>query len=344
MGAENQKTMANPIKKNYYELLDISPVSSRQEIEDAYKHARLTYGDDSAALYSLYSKEERAAILEQVIEAYETLRDPVKKKAYDRDMASLRIDETREVDINAFNIFHEAAQAPAETEKTGGPGSPCETVVLNHPPVVAEHRDPAVTEQYRMLYAKLEQLSHKKSHKTFAVTSALKGEGKSTTSLNLAYIMATEFNKKTLLIECDLRKPSTLLALMNGRPEGGLIEVLNGKMDFHSAVKKAEGSDLYLLPSGAGTKNMSELLGSVRLKNLINMLKTEFDYVILDSPPILTLADTDMISRLVDGVLVVVRAGKTPKDVVVKAINSLSSGNIEGIILNGADIKLRRYY
>ncbi|OGP38954.1 MAG: hypothetical protein A2X93_04760 [Deltaproteobacteria bacterium GWC2_56_8] len=105
-----------------------------------------------------------------------------------------------------------------------------------------------------------------------------------------------------------------------------------------------EDTGLFILPAGNITRKTSEILGSSRIAGVIDSLKAEFDYVLVDSPPVLPLVDMNVISRLVDGVIMVVRAGKTQKDIVLKAFKSLSKCNVVGVVLNGADIKLGKYY
>lgn len=215
---------------------------------------------------------------------------------------------------------------------------------LEHPLVVIGEADPLAVEQYRVLYTKLEHISSGNSYKTFAITSAVKGEGKTVTSLNLAYVMAQEFKQKVILIECDLKNPSLTSYFLNGGPRKGLIDVIKGKMNLSDAIIQIEGISLYSLPAPHNIKNSSELLGSPYMNTVLNLLKNQFDYVIIDSPPILPLADVNILSKMVDGLVLVVRAGKTPKDIVCKAVNSVSNGNFIGIVLNGTERSLKKYY
>jgi capsular exopolysaccharide synthesis family protein len=216
-------------------------------------------------------------------------------------------------------------------------------VMLKEPLVVMNDRDQVAAEQYRILYTKVEQISLAKSFKAFAITSAVKGEGKSVTSLNLAYVMAKEFGKKVVLVECDFRNPSITSQLLD-MGEYGLVDVIEERADLKDAIKRLEGSNLYLLPAGKKVKNAPEVMHSKRLSTIISTLKAEYDYVIIDSPPILPLVDMNILTKIVDGLLLVVKAGKTPKDMVIKAVNSVSQDDILGIILNGTEPSLNRYY
>lgn len=326
-------------EKNYYELLNITPEAGEQEIEEAYRCARAVYAEDSVAMYSLYSQEERESLLKMINDAYETLKDPARRKTYDahnspgvhRHSSWLKgMEISRNTAHSTDNI--------AETKKL------MYSVKPKKMRFVMEDIDQFAAEQYRMLYTRLEHISLKNSYKIFAITSTVKGEGKTITSLNLAYIMAQDFNKKVIVVECDLKKPS--IPSYFTEPDDGydLIDVINGQIDIKTAIMRVENTRLYLLTARHNIKNSCELLGSQRMKTTLNALKTEFDYIIIDSPPILPLADMNVLSKIVDGLVLVVRAGKTPKDIVIKASNSLNSANMVGIVLNGADALLKKYY
>lgn len=321
-------------------MLDIAPGATGQEIEEAYKRARAAYSEDSVAVYSLYSTEERETMLKDITDAYEALKDPLKKRVYDKEVLGQVHEDTSEVDITSL-VYGNGKEISKETPETGRPDHVSR---FKQNLIVMNGADPMIAEQYRILFAAMEQINLKNSYKTIAITSAVKGEGKSITSLNLAYIMANEFKKKTLLVECDLRKPSTVTNLLDKSEELGLAEALRGEIDVHAAIRRIENTSLYILPVGTNVRKTSELISSPRLKTLLNALKTEFDYVIVDCPPILPMVDMNIISRVVDAIMVVVMAGVTPKDLVVKAVNSITSGNVVGIVLNKAETKLSKYY
>ncbi len=332
--------MKQKIEKNYYELFDVTPESAIEDIEKGYRQAMTLYGGEGDAIYSLYSKEERELMVETVKSAYETLRDPEKKMAYDSMMARVEEyeEETPEVDIK------ELRSGRGDTLFNIPKVENIRNSVRLKKPFFIDSADPMIVEQYRILYSKLEEINHKNSSKVFAITSSVKGEGKSATCLNLAYIMATEYKKKTILVECDLRKESTVLKNLENPPGFGLADVLKGEKELHSAISGVEGTSLYILTAGNVGDKTSELVGSSYIKNVISTLKFEFDYVIVDSPPVIPLVDMSIISKIVDGVLLVVRAGKTQKDLVTKALKSLSGAKTVGIVLNGAETSLKKYY
>lgn len=322
--------------KNYYELLAVSHGATDREIEEAYQQARSLYGQDSVAFYSLYSVEEREEMLKQLNEAYSILKDPARRRFYNIELSSSASD--KQVLDPSGKILH-----LQPIEKDIAKGEAVRVVNLKKPLAVMGDRDPLVAEQFRILFTKIEQISQKDSFKTFAVTSALKGEGKTSTSFNLAYIMANEFKKDVLLLDCDLRNPSVKSYLHETSPVSGLIDVIKGDVNLDDAIVRLKGSTLSILPSGGHTRNSSELLSSRRMNKVIGKLKEQYDYLILDSPPILTLADMNIISKLADGVILVVRAGETPKDIVLKSVNSLPGGKIVGVILNGAETISKKY-
>jgi len=119
---------------------------------------------------------------------------------------------------------------------------------------------------------------------------------------------------------------------------------LKGEVEVKDAISRVGDSSLYLLPEGKRTANSTELFNSKHMKTTVERLKENFDFVIMDCPPVLPLADMNLISRFVDGILLVVRSGSTPKDMVLKSVNSIPDANIVGVVLNGANTSFKKYY
>jgi len=333
-------------KKNYYELLDVSPGSSGEEIERAYRRAAEAYSADSAALYSLCSEEQREGLLSEIRAAFETLTDPLKKREYDSKLNGGDHEEQEmsyEVDLR---VLGEGAVRPEEKHPGPAPEliKPWNTSHLKRPLVITDEKEPFTIEQYRVLYTKLESISLRHSYKVFAVTSAVKGEGKTVTSLHLAHVMAHDFKKRVVLVECDLKKPSLMYYFRDPGNCYGLADVLKGEVEVKDAISRVGDSSLYLLPEGKRTANSTELFNSKHMKTTVERLKENFDFVIMDCPPVLPLADMNLISRFVDGILLVVRSGSTPKDMVLKSVNSIPDANIVGVVLNGANTSFKKYY
>lgn len=341
-------------EQNYYQLLGINPGVTDQEIKDAYRHAKKAYASDSVATYSLFSSKDKEAQLKKIITAYETLKEPSKRKAYDEQQNlfqdsyedPLALSDEESLPSDTWDIDSEKKdniEAVHKADETFKVDKLKRVVKFKYSLPVVDEKNAIVAEQFRVLYTKLMEVNTGRFHKTFAVTSAVKGEGKTMTSLNLSYMMAQEFKKKVVLVECDLRRPSILSHFMDSVEKCGIENVITGKINLYDAICKVGNSSLYLLPAGKSVKNPSELLETAYMKSILNNLKDDFDYIIVDTPPILSLADMNILSKIVDGLIVVVRAGKTPRDVVLKAVNSLSLGNIVGIVLNGEDISHKKY-
>jgi capsular exopolysaccharide synthesis family protein len=168
------------------------------------------------------------------------------------------------------------------------------------------------------------------------------GEGKTTAALNLALVTSMSLDRRVLLVDCDLRRPKVHVAL-GLRPECGLAEVLAGDATLERAVMKVDGTNLDVLPVRGTPSNPSELLGSERMRALVEELAHSYDQVIFDTPPTLAMPDAKTVSELVDGLVFVVRADETPQDDVTAALDILDRRRILGVVLNGTDVQPKRY-
>lgn len=190
-----------------------------------------------------------------------------------------------------------------------------------------------LTDQYRILYTRIQPFNKKYSHKVFAVSSAVQDEGKTITTLNLAVVMARDFGKKTLLIEGDCRNPSIPTYLR--RPFSiGLADVLSHKKDAQSVMINFAHDNLSILLAAKNVQNSSGLLSSSAMADLIKMSREQHDYVLIDSPPILPLSDMNMFAEMVDGIILVIRAERTSRGAVLQAMDSLATNKLIGIVLN----------
>jgi succinoglycan biosynthesis transport protein ExoP len=208
--------------------------------------------------------------------------------------------------------------------------------------VILENPDSLIAEQYRLLYTRVTQLSKEKPQTVFAVSSAMEDEGKTITAMNLAMVAARDFGKKTLLIEGDFKHP-TFAKYLDLNFENSLVDVLSQKIDLQSCLVRVSQESLTVLPFGKSVKNSSRLLNSAAMKDLLVLLREQYDFIVIDSPPILSLLDMHLLERLVDGILLVVRAERTPREAVTMAINSLPTEKFLGIILNDAQQSTSRY-
>jgi capsular exopolysaccharide synthesis family protein len=202
--------------------------------------------------------------------------------------------------------------------------------------------DSYVAEQYRSLRGRLDSLASQRPLKTIAVTSANAGEGKSTCSVNLATVTAMSVGRSVLLVDCDLRRPKVHWTL-GLQPQAGLAEVLLGQATVDEAITKLDGLDLDVLPVRMIPSNPSELLASPEMRRLIEEVARRYDRVVLDTPACLGLPDAKSISELCDGLVMVVRAGVTPKEDVQAALDILDRRRVVGLVLNGSEATREQY-
>ena len=238
-----------------------------------------------------------------------------------------------------------AAAVIAPAAAASGLGvAPMEDAVVSHPailnPLLVAGLAPKslAAEQYRSLRTRLAQMEGTGGLRTILITSPQKGEGKSVTASNLALTMAQELQRRVLLVEADLRKPS--LQHLFGLPPGpGLAEYLTGAVELKDAMRFVPEHNLTVLTAGTAPLNPAELLGSTAMRRLLDHLRTRFDRVILDTPPVLPLADVAILAPLVDGSLIVVRAGVTPKPAIENALRAFDSSRLLGVVLNESGIE-----
>ncbi len=202
--------------------------------------------------------------------------------------------------------------------------------------------DSYVAEQYRALRGRIDAIAAQRPIRTLAVTSALPGEGKTTASINLAIVTAMSLGRRVLLIDCDLRRPKVHESL-GLRPDAGLAEVLSDKVNLDDAIVKVEGVNLEVLAVKARPLNPSELLGSPRMREVVEEVARRYDRVILDTPAVLGLPDAKIISELSDGLVMVVRADMTSSQDVQSTLEILDRRRLLGLVLNGAQVNQGRY-
>ena len=189
-------------------------------------------------------------------------------------------------------------------------------------------------ERYRLLRTRIKQAERGRTLRSLIITSPSKGDGKSLTAANLALTMAQEFHQRVLLLDADLRRPS--VARMFGLPEGpGLTEVLMGVADLESALVRLEDQHLTLLPAGSPVAQPAELLGSASMRRVLDTLSKTYDRILIDMPPVAPLADVHVLSPSADGLLMIVRAGSTPKPAIERALAGLDVSKVLGLVLNG---------
>lgn len=199
-------------------------------------------------------------------------------------------------------------------------------------------------EAIRVLRARIEKDAKKNNLKVFLVTSAAPGEGKSTIAANIAMSLAMS-GSRVVLIDCDLRNPSVRERL-NMDPEGpGLYEFLTMKADIKQVLRKNMEYNIYVLPGGEPYNNASELLDSKGMLSLLEKLKKEADYIILDTAPVGMLTDTAVLAEAADAALFVVKQDYAKCSNILEGIGQLAESKIyiSGCILNGAQAGLGGY-
>jgi protein-tyrosine kinase len=194
------------------------------------------------------------------------------------------------------------------------------------------HQVPA--EEFRSLRTRLNHLQSQQDLRVVVVTSASPAEGKTFTAVNLALAQA-QLETPVLLVDLDLRRPA-VHNLFQCERSPGFSDFLLADKPLEECVRKIEGTNLYFLPAGTQVKNPLELLNMRHVKQTLDGLRKLFNWVILDTPPLLFSADANLLSTLTDGTIIVVRIGSTTYDNVIRAMQSLCENNVLGIVANGA--------
>lgn len=213
-----------------------------------------------------------------------------------------------------------------------------------HLVALTEPRSP-LAEQYRTLRTNLMALSPGQPLKIFVVTSSVPNEGKSVTSLNLAAMFAEEVDKRVVVVDADMRKP-TLHKLLGIDNQRGLADYLGGGTMLEMVVQRTYLPNLWILPSGRIPPNPSELLGGKRMDDLLARLRRDYDYVLIDTPPVVSTTDAGVLSPRVDGTVLVVRMERTPREVARHAVELLrkARANLVGSVLTGVEGAQDAYY
>lgn len=201
------------------------------------------------------------------------------------------------------------------------------------------------SEQFKILRTNLLFPVSGKPPRTILVTSAVPGEGKSFVSANLAVSIAQNIEEHVLLMDCDIRRPSQHRSFgFDDVP--GLSEYLSRRIPLSSLLLKTQVKKLSLLPAGTPPHNPSELLSSEPMSALVEEVKARYPdrYIIIDSPPPKFTAETAALARQVDGIVLVVNSGKTPRGLVEELVETLGKEKILGIVMNRFNFQGSRYY
>ena len=233
--------------------------------------------------------------------------------------------------------------APKDTVDARGNAGEGTRIRLDHDALVRQRIiagpcGTTLTDYYKVLRTQIEQRVLGGEGNTLMVTSAVGGEGKSLTALNMAISFAQEIDRTVLLVEADLRNPS-LAGSMGLDPNlPGLADYLLDNRSIKDLLLRFKKSKLVILPAGRSVPNSPELLGSQRMKDLVSELKGRYSdrLILFDTPPLLGPADALVFSEIVDAIVIVAEAGKTPEAKLKKARELLANRNVIGVILNKA--------
>jgi len=194
-------------------------------------------------------------------------------------------------------------------------------------------------EQYRVLAHSVEQMRRDDGVGVIGVTSPDVGDGKTTTSINLAGALAESVDERVLLVDADLRRASVQDELGLGKAgHPGIVDaVMDRSLSLRDVVQPASGSGLWVLPAGVVKALPYDILKSVRLRELMDEARRQYAYVVVDTPPFLPAPDCRAIAKWVDRFLLVVAAHKTPLRLIEGTLDAIESGQLAGVIFNSSD-------
>lgn len=200
-----------------------------------------------------------------------------------------------------------------------------------------------VTESFQKVIINLEYANVDNNLKVIQFTSTLPSEGKSTFVSNLSYLLGQR-GKKVIVIDLDLRKPK-FNRVVNAPNKNGLTDYLSGKITLETAINSSKELGIDFITAGEKTSAIVNVLEAKKLKDLIETLKEQYDYVLLDTPPVIAVSDALYISKLADGVIFIVAQGRAKKTMVKEAISNLKDHgvNILGLVLTQVDLKSGLY-
>lgn len=245
------------------------------------------------------------------------------------------------------------AQVPSEVSipQEQGPSYTQTKVVSLDRNHLEEHRlmtileHPEAKDCYNILRTQLLQRTRDKGHNTIMITSVVDGEGKTITAINLAVSIAREINRTVLLVDTDLRNPK-IHDYLGCDTEKGLSDYLRRDVSMAELLVNPGLAKIVVLPAGKPLIGSTEILGSPRMEKLVKEMKARYPdrYVIFDCPPVLNVPDSLVFSSYVDGVILVVEAGRTPRGQIRKALELLEHKNIIGLVMNRVKEAQRAYY
>ncbi len=200
-------------------------------------------------------------------------------------------------------------------------------------------------EEFRTLRSRLYQIREKMQLKNLMVTSALPKEGKSFVAANLAQVMVRQHGRRALVIDADLRNPG-MHRHLGAKQSPGLAEYLLGECDEFAALQRGPMENLFFMPAGRIVGSAPELLSNGRMKLLLQRVEPLFDWIIIDTSPVIPVSDSTLVAGYCDGILMVVRSNVTPSDMARRAREEFPDKMLLGVVLNGtgSDVPRSKYY
>jgi len=228
------------------------------------------------------------------------------------------------------------SQLPGRKEAEPAKGNP---VIMNDMLSV----DHNYHEMFKALRAKIEYKTDMVDLRLLAITSAVAGEGKTLTAINLAANMASTGRKKVLLADMDLRKGS-VAGMLGIAKTPGMSEYLFGKASRPEILRSTTVPGLFIITAGKTVTSPADILAGDRFRTFLRDIRGEFDLIVLDTPPILPVPDALTISEQVDSFIMIFRLGHTPHQLFRQALEEVGAQKVMGVVLNGAEKKSDRYY
>ncbi len=243
------------------------------------------------------------------------------------------------------------AGSPSSARATSQAVDSFATTKVLLPALVADARLVCMTDQgslaaekFRVLGLKLRHLRERRKLKRIVITSSIPEEGKSLITANLALNQSRSKVLNTVLVDGDLRRPELGSRFGFNRNLPGLSEVLRGERQLIEVVYKLEGTNLWFIPAGVTPENPIEIMQSGRLQQLLEQLETFFDWIIIDTPPVLPLADTPLWMKLADGVLLVTREGVCERKHLERTVEAIDRSTMLGVVVNSSNSNEQNYY
>lgn len=204
--------------------------------------------------------------------------------------------------------------------------------------------DTFAAERYQGLRLKLEQLRQREGHRVIAITSPGAGDGKTLTSVNLAAVLSREPKARVLLIDADLRRASVGMKLGIATDSAGFANLIAGdQRPVSELVQRPEPCRFDVLPAGSSSVSVPELFRSAKVTELLDQMREQYDYVVIDTPPLVPVFDAAVLSRAVDAAIVVVAADRTPRKMLAAALDLLDPAKVIGIVFNADNSPLFGY-